>query len=167
MRLSPKVGAGVAAGLGVLGIGFGIGFAQTSGATPQPVQVFTPTGATLSTSTAAQTTTTTATTPTTTVRATPTTTTTPASSPPVYGLVRPAATATTTTTTAAPAQVTVPNVVGDTFGTAQSTITGVGLQPANQSCAKNTVPQPGDIVTATAPPAGNTLPPGGVVTVFC
>lgn len=132
------------------------------------LQLVQPAGATApatSTTTAASTTTTTAPAPSTTVAATTTTTQTDSGTlaPAVATTTATTAPATTTTT----ALITVPNVVGTTYSQAQSTITGLGLQAANESCAKNTVAEPNAIVTATAPTAGSTLPHNGVVTLFC
>jgi beta-lactam-binding protein with PASTA domain len=62
-----------------------------------------------------------------------------------------------------PPDVPVPNVVGDTEGSAQSALTGAGLKPATESQQSATVPE-GDVIS-TSPGAGTKVPPGALVTV--
>lgn len=164
-----KIAAVVGGGVLAVGAALGVGLAVTShGSKPQPVQVFTPAGATLSTSTTstvAQTTTTTAPAPSTTV-ATTTTTTPPPPSTPVYGLVGPATTTTTaaassSTTSTTLRLVTVPDVNGMTISQATPVLEAAGLRPgwvtgdssAGGSAATGCYVA-GAVITSTAPPAG-------------
>ena len=164
MKLSTKLTIG-AAGLALGGSGIITGVVLASGSSsPTPPAVVQPvihsdvTDTTTSTTVDATTTTTAA--PTTTVAPVPTTT---------VARQAPATTvAPVTTTTTLDPNVTVPNVVGDTFGQATSVITAAGLHVGNLGCVTASgTDDPSQIVTSQGPAAGQTLRRGNQVMVQC
>ncbi|HEY7439769.1 MAG TPA: Stk1 family PASTA domain-containing Ser/Thr kinase [Acidimicrobiia bacterium] len=60
--------------------------------------------------------------------------------------------------------VTIPDVSGDDFATAQDTLVGAGFKVTQQTETSATVPK--GVVTRTAPPAGSKVGKGSAVTVF-
>jgi eukaryotic-like serine/threonine-protein kinase len=83
---------------------------------------------------------------------------------PTEGNNVPANTVVTLYVSTGPQQVTVPNVVGETSATAQSTLTGKGLNVKQVSDATSTEAK--GTVTKQSPPSNATVSPGSTVTIY-
>ncbi len=83
---------------------------------------------------------------------------------PTEGNNVPANTVVTLYVSTGPQQVTVPNVVGETSATAQSTLTGKGLNVKQVSDATSTAAK--GTVTKQSPPSNSTVSPGSTVTIY-